>query len=77
MNYSSDKAISFLKLESLVVYLDDALKHVPEMNDVHSRRKFSVHARRTLYKIWNFAHGLDIDEFCEDDGSPTPSDGGC
>ena len=77
MHNSSNKSINFLKLDSPVVCLDDALKHVPEMNDVHSRTKFSVHARRTLYKIWNFAHGLDIDKFCEDDGSLAPLDGGC
>ena len=74
---SDSKNKNFSKLDSLVFHLDDMLQHVPEMNNMYSRRLFSVHARVDLHKVWNLAHGTDLDDFCADDEKPTPLDGAC
>jgi hypothetical protein len=76
MYIDSTRDKNFAKFDNYCVCLDEMIEHTPEMTNRRTRAQFSAHARDVLYKIWNLAHGIDIDEFC-DGGHPSPLDGGC
>lgn len=69
--------VNFSKFDELVLKLKEQLRRISETNNHEERNQETIHAYDLLFWIYNHGHGLDILNFCENDGKPTPLDGAC
>jgi hypothetical protein len=66
---SSNNKINFTKVDDLVFELNQYIEVLPDTHDEKQRIRFKAYARDLLFRIYNHVRGLEVLEFCRDDGS--------